>query len=198
MTWDATGHETSTVSLVLCRGPGSNCVNDPDAIVEKIPASAESYAWAVPCSLPAGKQQTATGYGMLIIEDGTGIFQYSTQFSVLENPQCGGSDSSTTSAGTTTDLLPTGAHNGTYGKPTDTESATTITTIKPTTKVAPTEIPTGVPVASTTDSIVWSTATQASTTASRPAVATDISGADTRKNAAGALFLGAVGAAFLL
>lgn len=64
-----------TVSLVLCNGPSSNCVLQPNAIVEKIPAAQGSYKWSVPCSLPSGVQATATGYGMLIIVDGTGEFQ---------------------------------------------------------------------------------------------------------------------------
>ena len=96
ITWDPESHPTDgvTVSLVLCRGPGSNCVTDSTAIVEAVPASAKSYSWAVPCDLPAGTQSTDTGYGMLIIVDGTGEFQYSTQFSVLANDKCGSTSSS--------------------------------------------------------------------------------------------------------
>lgn len=66
---------TETVSLVLCNGPSSNCVLQSTAIVEGIPATAGTYAWDVPCSLPSGEQNTATGYGMLIIVDQTGEFQ---------------------------------------------------------------------------------------------------------------------------
>ena len=64
-----------TISLVLCNGPGANCVLQNTAIVEGVPASAGKYSWNVPCSLPEGVQSTATGYGMLIIVDGTGEFQ---------------------------------------------------------------------------------------------------------------------------
>lgn len=64
-----------TVSLVLCNGPGSNCVLQGSAIIEGVPASAGKYSWNVPCNLPAGTQNTASGYGMLIIVDGTGEFQ---------------------------------------------------------------------------------------------------------------------------
>jgi len=90
VTWDPASHPTDgvTVSLVLCHGPGTNCVLSDTAIVEGLPASQKSYDWKVPCTLTPGVQSTSTGYGMLIIVDGTGEFQYSTQFSVLENDAC--------------------------------------------------------------------------------------------------------------
>ncbi|KAK5208708.1 hypothetical protein LTR41_005937 [Exophiala xenobiotica] len=89
VTWDASkGSPGQTVSLVLCNGPGTNCVLQSSAIAENITASSESYDWNVPCNLPTGTASTSTGYGMLIIVDGTIQFQYSTQFSVLENPAC--------------------------------------------------------------------------------------------------------------
>jgi hypothetical protein len=95
VTWDPASHPTDgvTVSLVLCHGPGSNCVLADSAIAEGIPAAQKSFDWKVPCDLAPGTQSTATGYGMLIIVDGTGEFQYSTQFSVLENDACASSDS---------------------------------------------------------------------------------------------------------
>ncbi|ETI21391.1 hypothetical protein G647_07738 [Cladophialophora carrionii CBS 160.54] len=95
VTWDPSSHATDgvTVSLVLCHGPGSNCVLSDSAIAEGLPASQKSFDWKVPCDLAPGKQSTSTGYGMLIIVDGTGEFQYSTQFSVLENDECASSDS---------------------------------------------------------------------------------------------------------
>jgi Ser-Thr-rich glycosyl-phosphatidyl-inositol-anchored membrane family len=103
VTWDPESHSTDdvTVSLVLCRGPSTNCVPDKTAIVEKVPASAKSYSWSVPCDLPAGTQATATGYGMLVIVDGTGEFQYSTQFSVLASDKCGSSSASASGSSTT-------------------------------------------------------------------------------------------------
>lgn len=64
-----------TVSLVLCNGPSTNCVRQSSAIVEGVPAVAASYNWNVPCDLPLGQANTATGYGMLIIVDGTGEYQ---------------------------------------------------------------------------------------------------------------------------
>ena len=100
ITWDPESHPTDgvTVSLVLCRGSGANCVPDTTAIIEKVPADVKSVSWAVPCDLPVGTQSTDTGYGMLIIVDGTGEFQYSTQFSVLEGSSCGSTTSSASSS----------------------------------------------------------------------------------------------------
>lgn len=100
ITWDPEDHPTDgvTVSLVLCHGPGSNCVLQDSAIVEKLPASQKSYDWKVPCDLAPGVQSTSTGYGMLIIVDGTGEFQYSTQFTVTANIACGGSGTGITTS----------------------------------------------------------------------------------------------------
>lgn len=83
--WNPDGHPTKgvTVSLVLCRGPPTNCVLNKKAIVEGVPAGRKKYVWNVPDNLRPGKAGTARGNGMLIIVDGTGEFQYSTQFSVL-------------------------------------------------------------------------------------------------------------------
>ncbi|KAI1615079.1 Ser-Thr-rich glycosyl-phosphatidyl-inositol-anchored membrane family-domain-containing protein [Exophiala viscosa] len=101
VTWDPESHPTDgvTVSLVLCHGPSTNCVDASTAIASGIPAAQKSYSWDVPCDLAAGTQNTDTGYGMLIIVDGTGEYQFSTQFSVLANSSCGsGSSSSSSSA----------------------------------------------------------------------------------------------------
>lgn len=75
----------------------NNCQTASNAIVEGVPADAKSYDWAVPCELTVGEASTETGYGMLIIVDGTGEFQYSTQFSV-EAGECGSGSSSSASA----------------------------------------------------------------------------------------------------
>lgn len=75
--WDPTGHDTDgvTVSLVLCHGDTTNCVDAPDAIASGLPADQKEYDWDVPCTLAPGTQLTDSGYGMLIIVDQTGEFQ---------------------------------------------------------------------------------------------------------------------------
>jgi len=105
VTWDPESHDTDgvTVSLVLCHGNSANCVLADDAIASGIPADQKSFDWKVPCDLTPGTQSTATGYGMLIIVDGTGEFQYSTQFSVLESKTC--SSSSTLASSNTTSTI---------------------------------------------------------------------------------------------
>ncbi|KIW90738.1 uncharacterized protein Z519_08521 [Cladophialophora bantiana CBS 173.52] len=96
VTWDPEDHPTDgvTVSLVLCHGPSTNCVLQDTAIASGIPAAQKSFDWKVPCDLAPGTKNTDTGYGMLIIVDGTGEFQYSTQFSCLKSDSCSSSSSS--------------------------------------------------------------------------------------------------------
>ena len=126
VTWDPQSNPTDgvTVSLVLCYGPSNNCQVAPTAIVEGVPAAQKSYSWSVPCDLAAGTQSTATGYGMLIIVDGTGQFQCensfissvsltygfadSTQFSVLSSSKCGSSTTATASTISTSSTSPGG------------------------------------------------------------------------------------------
>jgi len=116
-----------TVSLVLCHGPSTNCVNSPSAIVENLPAAQKSYDWSVPCDLAPGTEGTDTGYGMLIIVDGTGEFQYSTQFSVLSNPACGGSSSSSASASASSSI----SGNGGWGSTSSSAAVSTSTPYVP-------------------------------------------------------------------
>ena len=176
-------------------------MTDKTAIVEGVAASSQAYEWDVPCSLPEGKQQTSTGYGMLIIEDGTGIFQYSTQFSVEANPKCAGSQSSTTEGGPSKTgesgvAEPTygPGHNGTAWGGKNSTTTSESSTMTPPTKL-PTQVTSTAAVTATeAPTATWSTATQPAS--ATPATQTEISGA--RKNAAGALFLGAVAAAFML
>lgn len=123
VTWDPEDHPTDgvTVSLVLCHGPGSNCVLQDSAIASGLPASQKSFDWKVPCDLAPGTQSTSSGYGMLIIVDGTGEFQYSTQFSVLANSACGSSSASTSSGSSSSSSGP-----ATTSKPTSSGSAIVI------------------------------------------------------------------------
>ncbi|OAP62961.1 hypothetical protein AYL99_02188 [Fonsecaea erecta] len=107
VTWDPEDHPTDgvTVSLVLCHGPSTNCVLSDTAIAEGIPAAQKSFDWQVPCDLAPGTEGTETGYGMLIIVDGTGEFQYSTQFSCLENKSCSSSSSSSGSSSSSSPIV---------------------------------------------------------------------------------------------
>ncbi|EXJ84549.1 hypothetical protein A1O3_05218 [Capronia epimyces CBS 606.96] len=118
VTWDPEEHPTDgvTVSLVLCRGPPSNCVLADTAIASGIPAGQKSYDWTVPCDLAPGGD-----HGMLIIVDGTGEYQYSTQFSCLENPKCSSATPSNTTSSATASgsviILPPSQQTGSSSAP---------------------------------------------------------------------------------
>jgi len=75
ITWDGTGLG-STVTLVLLRGPSTNVV--PIATIVEDTPNTGSYVWTPSTSL----QDDVTGYGIQMIDDATGKFQYTTQFGV--------------------------------------------------------------------------------------------------------------------
>jgi hypothetical protein len=74
ITWNPT--TTNTVSLVLLRGPSTN-VQPLYAIVEGI-SNTGSFSWTPSTELEAD----VTHYGLQIIDDVNGQFQYSTQFGI--------------------------------------------------------------------------------------------------------------------
>ncbi|KAL9633577.1 MAG: hypothetical protein Q9164_004621 [Protoblastenia rupestris] len=74
ITWQPT--TTGTVSIVLLRGP-ADFAEPFDCIVDSV-ANTGSYAWTPSNSLENDK----TGYGIKIIDDSTGDYQYSTQFGI--------------------------------------------------------------------------------------------------------------------
>ncbi|KAF7512668.1 hypothetical protein GJ744_000929 [Endocarpon pusillum] len=77
------------VTLLLLRGPSTNVVPIL-TIAENIPNTG-SYIWA---SVPSTLQPDVTGYGIQLIVEGTGAYQYS--------PQCGVKNDGYTGASTTT------------------------------------------------------------------------------------------------
>lgn len=80
------------VSLVLLRGPSSNVV-PLETIVENIPNSG-SYMWTPSTSLTPD----VTHYGMLLVVEGTGAYQWSTQFGLSKAVGSSASSSSSASA----------------------------------------------------------------------------------------------------
>ncbi|KAL2218904.1 GPI anchored serine-threonine rich protein [Thermoascus aurantiacus ATCC 26904] len=84
ITWKPT--TPGNVSLVLLRGPSTNCV-PLMTIVEDIPNTG-SYVWTPPTTL----EPDVTHYGMLLVVEGTGQYQYSTQFGI-SNPNAAASSS---------------------------------------------------------------------------------------------------------
>ncbi|KAL6702759.1 hypothetical protein ACN47E_000993 [Coniothyrium glycines] len=80
ITW--TPSTPNTVSVLLLKGPSSNVVKFGPSLAEGIPNSG-SLAWT-----PASTLETTagpTGYGIQIIDDVTGAYQYSTQFGISKN-----------------------------------------------------------------------------------------------------------------
>ncbi|KAF4216065.1 hypothetical protein CNMCM8980_009239 [Aspergillus fumigatiaffinis] len=78
ITWDPTTQ--GPVSLVLLRGPSTNVV-PLTTIVESIPNTG-SYSWTPSTDL----ENDVTHYGLLLVVEGTGQYQWSTQFGI-SNPE---------------------------------------------------------------------------------------------------------------
>ena len=76
ISWDPTTQ--GTVSLILLKGPAEN-LQFVEAIAEMIPNSG-SYSWKPENSLVAS--EGAKGYGIQLIDDATGQYQYTTQFGI--------------------------------------------------------------------------------------------------------------------
>jgi hypothetical protein len=100
------------VTLVFLKGPSANAVPQY-AIAEHI-ANTGSYEWTPSTSLAPG----TTGYGILLVDDVTGAYQYSTQFGIKNSAYGSGSsiDASTqASAGATTSSAVTKTSVASYG-----------------------------------------------------------------------------------
>ena len=76
ITWEPTTQ--GTVSLVLLKGPAENLI-PVYAIAEKIENSG-TYTWDPKTTLEAS--EGAKGYGIQLIDDKTGQYQYTTQFGI--------------------------------------------------------------------------------------------------------------------
>lgn len=105
---DSKYHITDRVTILLLRGPSNNVVPIL-TIAEAIPNTG-SYIWP---SVPTTLEPDITGYGIQLIVEGSGAYQYSPQCGVKNdafNPSSGGSttssSSATTSGSTTVTLVP--------------------------------------------------------------------------------------------
>lgn len=97
ITWSPTLHPApETVTLLLVKGPSSNVIPQY-AIAEKVPNSGKCV-WTPDASLP----DSSEGWGLQLIVDSTGQYQWSPQFG-FSNP---GVVDHTTGATTTTTTLP--------------------------------------------------------------------------------------------
>ncbi|KAG7006950.1 hypothetical protein G7Y79_00012g032860 [Physcia stellaris] len=115
ITWEPT--TPGGVSIVLLRGPSENVL--PIACITESTPNTGKFVWTPPTSL----EPDVTHYGLQIIVDGTGQYQYSTQFGI-SNPSYNSATvhSTTTSSHTTTS---TSSHTATAtGTPPQTTSST--------------------------------------------------------------------------
>lgn len=78
VTWEPT--TDGTVTLVLLKGPSENAVPQY-AIVERIENDGE-YVWTPSTDLEPSPEGIAQGYGIQLIDDATGQYQYTTQFGI--------------------------------------------------------------------------------------------------------------------
>jgi len=173
ITWAA--DTPGTVSILLLRGPSTNVVPIGPPIAEEI-ENTGTHIWTPSTDL----EPDTTGYGIQIIVDGTGQYQYSTQFGI-SNPDYNPDESTTTTDTDTATGYPTTTvpSNTTSSYPTTTKEPTTTsekeestTTEKPET----TEPPTTYEPTTLTTSVAPSNTTVPSpsnTTTVRPPVETD-------------------------
>lgn len=96
ITWEPTLHPEGTVTLLLVKGPSNNVVPQY-AIVEKTPNNGK-YVWTPDTSLP----DSTEGYGIQLIVDSTGQYQWSVQFGFSNSGVVGHTTTTTTTAITTT------------------------------------------------------------------------------------------------
>ncbi|KAF1938771.1 hypothetical protein EJ02DRAFT_409808 [Clathrospora elynae] len=80
ITWEPT--TPNTVSVLLLKGPATNVVKYGPSLAEGI-ANSGSLAWTPASTLEA--TTGPTGYGIQIIDDVTGQYQYSTQFGISKD-----------------------------------------------------------------------------------------------------------------
>jgi len=83
ITWTPT--TANTLSIILRKGPSENNVPFGPPIVVGIPNSG-SFVWTPSASLDA--TPGAGGYGIQLIDDITGQYQYSNQFGISKGPEC--------------------------------------------------------------------------------------------------------------
>ncbi|KAF1955005.1 hypothetical protein CC80DRAFT_493376 [Byssothecium circinans] len=115
---------SNKVSLVLLKGPSNNVV-PLNAIVEGI-ANSGKFTWTPDAALEA--TTTPTGYGLQIIDDVNGQYQYSTQFGISKDGCAVVAASSSSNGGSKP--TPTGYNTIAPPKPSETKTPAAPTTIK--------------------------------------------------------------------
>ena len=151
----------STISLVLLRGPSSNVV-PLETIVENIPNTG-SYMWTPGANLTPD----TTHYGILLVVEGTGQYQWSTQFGISK---ADGSDTTTTASATATATSEPKPPAVTNTSAATTTAAVSYSTLIPSTVITTTICP-ETTAAATTVPVSSSSLTRRPATSSTPASA---------------------------
>jgi hypothetical protein len=197
ITWQPT--TPNSVSLVLLRGPSTNVVPLQNIVVGI--ANSGSYVWTPPATLEADTSR----YGLQLIDDVTGQYQYSTQFGISKGAECNGfvassSSSSQYNGGGYPVSTPAPSSSGGYpvSSPVVHPSSKANTTVVTASSVAPS----GYPVSNSTivlpskslsvPSSLVASATSGSSSATRSAPAQSTGGASTLS--AGFSLVGAIAA----
>lgn len=126
ITWTPT--TDGTVTLLLLDGPATNLVT-VYAIAEEIPNNG-SHTWIPATDLTPGPT-AATGYGIQLIDDANGQYQYTTQFGISNTDHNSHSESSSTSAGASATGAPKHSTEHASGHVTATVHTTVFTTYCP-------------------------------------------------------------------
>ncbi|KAF7166275.1 hypothetical protein CNMCM5623_000032 [Aspergillus felis] len=112
---------TGPISLVLLRGPSNNVL--PIAtLADSIPNSG-SFSWTPSTSL----EPDTTHYGLMLVVEGTGQYQYSTQFGISNKDYTGSSSNSSSTATSATETKSSSVTESS-SKPSATGTTTATTT----------------------------------------------------------------------
>jgi hypothetical protein len=123
----------STISIILLRGPSTD-IKRHSIIVEGI-ENTGTYQWTPPATLEAD----TTHYGLQLVDDSTGVFQYSNQFGISKD-FCGAVSSSASASGYPTASVKSVSSAYSTVKPSSSANSTTIYTPS-SSYVAPTGYP---------------------------------------------------------
>lgn len=144
ITWQPT--TPNTVSILLLKGPATNVVKFGPSLAEGI-ANSGSLTWTPSADLEA--TTGPNGYGIQLIDDVTGQYQYSTQFGISKEgcavvsssapPASSGGYSATSALPPKTSAYPPSNSTLVYSTKTSTPSHTTGYPVSNSTTVAPTK-----------------------------------------------------------
>ncbi|KAK0307880.1 hypothetical protein LTR01_005212 [Friedmanniomyces endolithicus] len=126
VTWGPTNTTAGTVTLVLLKGPSTNAVPQY-ALVEKTPNNGK-WVWTPSTDLAPGD----IGYGIQLIDDATGAYQYSTQFGISNpnyKPVSTSSSASSTASTTSTKSASATSSASTTKSASSTKSVAGVTTV---------------------------------------------------------------------